>query len=261
MISCLLQGGLGNQLFQISTTLSFGWENDIDSKFNLKLHNLPLQGNKALSYKNIFYSNLDLSDENFLKKCKVFNEIDFHYNKIPFSVTKDDYILKGYFQSEKYFVKYRDKLLEYFKPNNDIITYLKKYNNLLCGNTCSIHVRRGDYLKLPNDHPTLNIKYYKESINEFSDDTKFLVFSDDINWCRNNLIGDNIFYVDEPKDYINLYLMSLCNNNIIANSSFSWWGAWLNNNNNKKVIAPKKWFGVNKKLDTKDLLPTEWETK
>lgn len=260
MISCYLQGGLGNQLFQIATTLSFGWDNNIDSVFNLNIHNLPLQGNKAITYKDIFYRHLELTDENLLNKCKIYTEPNFHYDEIPVYVSKEDYILYGYFQTEKYFIKYRNKILDYFKPTEEIKEYLKKYDSLLEGNTCSVHVRRGDYLRFPNDHPTLSNDYYNNSFKNMKKGTKFIVFSDDINWCKENLKGDNLTYIDEKDDYINLLLMSLCKHNIIANSSFSWWGAWLNKNKNKTVIAPKEWFGVNKNLNTKDLIPSKWIT-
>jgi hypothetical protein len=257
MISCFLQGGLGNQMFQIAATLSFAWENGVESEFNLNIHNLPLQGNKAIIYKDIFFKNLKLTDDNLLNKCKIYTEPNFHYDTIPDYVSKENYLLNGYFQSEKYFIKYRDKIVDYFKPNNDIELYLKKYDNILEGNTCSIHVRRGDYLRFPNDHPILTIDYYKKSMQLFND-SKFLIFSDDIIWCKENFSGDNICFINDEPDYINLYLMSLCKNNIIANSSFSWWGAWLNKNNNKKIIGPKYWFGSNKNLNTKDLLPNKW---
>ena len=168
-------------------------------------------------------------------------------------------MLHGFFQSEKYFHHNRKKILEYFKPTLEIKNQLMdKCNDLLSGKTCSVHVRRGDYLKFPKEHPTLQPEYYYNSFNEFDDDTTFLMFSDDIEWCKENIKGYNIHYIDESLDFLNIYLMSLCDNNIIANSSFSWWGAWLNENPEKKVIAPKIWFGENKKLETKDIIPESW---
>jgi hypothetical protein len=95
-------------------------------------------------------------------------------------------------------------------------------------------------------------------MENFNEVTTFIVFSDDEKWIKENIKGKNIIYIQRNHDYIDLYLMSQCNHNIIANSTFSWWGAWLNNNQNKKVVAPTKWFGVNKKLDTKDLIPETW---
>ena len=92
----------------------------------------------------------------------------------------------------------------------------------------------------------------------FNNCDNFLIFSDDIVWCKNNFVGDKFIFIEGEEDYIDLWLMSLCNHNIIANSSFSWWGAWLNKNNNKTVIAPKNWFGPNKKLDPTDLYCKDW---
>jgi hypothetical protein len=87
---------------------------------------------------------------------------------------------------------------------------------------------------------------------------QFLVFSDDINWCEENLKLENSIYINDEKDYNELYLMSLCDNNIIANSSFSWWGAWLNKNDDKLVVGPTKWFGPAINHKTSDILPDEW---
>ncbi len=119
-------------------------------------------------------------------------------------------------------------------------------------NICSIHVRRGDYVSIGqthplNPHPLQSLEYYKEAIKIINAD-KYLVFSDDINWCKENFIGDNYIFVDNKissleNDIFEMQLMSTCKNNIIANSSYSWWAAYFNENKDKKVIAPKLWFG------------------
>jgi hypothetical protein len=103
------------------------------------------------------------------------------------------------------------------------------------------------------------IEYYNKSIEHLKDITDlFIVFSDDIEWCKNNIKSENIIYIQDEKDYIEIYLMSLCDNNIISNSSFSWWGAWLNRNENKIVIGPKIWFGSEIQHNTSDILPEKW---
>ena len=121
------------------------------------------------------------------------------------------------------------------------------------------------------------MEYYNKAIKQFDKDSNFLIFSDDIEWAKNNFKGDNFYFITENKiegndvmdtlniskgghpDYIELYMMSLCDHNIIANSSFSWWGAWLNENPNKKVIAPKKWFGpAYGDINDNDLVPETW---
>jgi hypothetical protein len=167
--------------------------------------------------------------------------------------------LIGYFQSEKYFIDYRDELLELFKPTKEIDDYIEqKYGKILNRKTCSLHVRHGDYLQLSNHHPPCSIQYYIESIKKFDNNTLFIVFSDDISWCKSVFKGDNFFFIEGEEDYIDLYIMSKCLDNIIANSSFSWWGSWLNPNKNKKIISPLKWFGVFDIKDQKDIIPNNW---
>jgi hypothetical protein len=108
-------------------------------------------------------------------------------------------------------------------------------------------------------HPICDIQYYQNAIDNFDNDVIFLVFSDDINYAKKTFTENKYTIIENEKDYIDLYLMTMCKSNIIANSSFSWWGAWLNNNTNKKVIAPKKWFGESlKENNIKDLIPENW---
>lgn len=251
MIYCNLKGGLGNYLFQIAAAYSLSLDNGtkclFDSGNSITVHK------HIDSYKNNILRNLNYGKHNF---NKVFNEPYFHYNEIPYIPNLK---LNGYYQSEKYFKHNRDKILELFSIDEDTNNFIhNKYNNILSKKTCSLHVRRGNYLKLPNHHPVCELNYYLEAIKNFDVDTKFLIFSDDITWCKENFISDKFIFIEDNPDYIDIWLMSLCDNNIIANSSFSWWGAWLNQNPNKKVIAPKKWFGSAIKHETKDLIPKEW---
>ncbi len=114
---------------------------------------------------------------------------------------------------------------------------------------------------MPEFHPSQDISFYKESVSLMVKNTHFLVFSDDVEWCVNNFdFIEKKTFIRNEKDYEDLYLMSMCNNNIIANSTFSWWGAWLNKNQDKIVIAPKTWFGSNySHLGTKDLYCDGWK--
>jgi hypothetical protein len=183
---------------------------------------------------------------------QIYNEPNFSYSTIPNFMLPTKII--GYFQSEKYFLKNKNQILSLFKCPEEIFKKLTlKYPQINESNTCSLHVRRGDYLNFSDHHPTQNMEYYKSAISVVGSDKTFFIFSDDISWCKENFnFLDNVIYCEDNEDYEDLYLMSLCNDNIIANSSFSWWGAWLNNNKNKKVVAPKKWFGPSKsnfKLD------------
>jgi len=254
MISCNLKGGLGNQMFQISTTLSLSYENNVKCCFDFNKSKTILQGNPSSYYKNNVFKKLCNKEINL---TPTYVEPFFHYKKITFT---SDMILDGYFQSEKYFKKYRDKILDIFDCTNEIKEKLfSKYPILNDENTCSLHIRRGDYIKLNEYHVVLDLDYYKNAI-EIIGDKNFFIVSDDISWCKTNLnFIDNVIFCENEFDFEDLYLMSFCKNNIISNSSFSWWGGWLNKNNSKKVIAPKKWFGTkNSHLITEDLYCENW---
>jgi len=249
MITSKLMGGLGNYMFQISTATSLAKKNNDEAVFNF-------DGAKRI------HRNINLYKDNILRKVKIGNfnvnhtykEPEFIYNEIPY---QNNMLLDGYFQSEKYF---DEKVVrELFSIDDISNSYIdEKYGSLLENKTVSVHVRRGDYLPRIGRHPVCGMPYYDKSFKYFDDDNLFLIFSDDIEWCKNNFKGNNFVFIENEKDYIDLYLMSLCKDNIICNSTFSWWGAWLNTNENKKVISPKIWFGEKKPLDTKDLYCKEW---
>ena len=135
-----------------------------------------------------------------------------------------------------------------------------KYKNVLGKKTCSLHIRRGDYVRLSQFHALQPIDYYQNSVNIIGEEYEYLIFSDDIEWCKNNFnFIKNKHFIEGNTNYEDLYLMSICDNNIITNSSFSWWGAWMNKNETKKVISPKIWFGEkNSHLNTKDIYVKNW---
>jgi hypothetical protein len=191
-------------------------------------------------------------------------EVDLPNDKI--------YDLFGYLQSHLWFQPYVKEIFSIFEPRPEIVDYIKnKYPNHK--NKISIHVRRTDYVALQDHHTLLDKNYYDAAIKMFGKDNEFLVFSDDIDWCEENFKEYNCEFVKErphkkellcsPEDFnarkklapkekdslmykkedvTELFLMSMCKYNIIANSSFSWWAAYLNKNTDKKVIAPLKWF-------------------
>ena len=177
--------------------------------------------------------------------------------------------MSGYWQSPKYFNSIETLIRKEFtfqKPldskNLEILNLIKNTISV------SIHIRRTDFQIInSNDiHGFCSLEYYDEAINYIHTNvlmSKFFIFSDDINWAKENLkVPMNSYFVSGntgEKSYIDMQLMSNCNHNIIANSSFSWWGAWLNSNPKKIVIAPKKWFSDEKmNAQTDDLIPAEW---
>ncbi|MDD2537647.1 MAG: alpha-1,2-fucosyltransferase [Candidatus Absconditabacteria bacterium] len=201
--------------------------------------------------KDIFYDKID-------KYSGWFNYHSEIGKKIKKS-KKDCYCI-GFWQSYKYFEKERELLLKEFSPkqppnekNKQLLKIIKDKNSI------SIHIRRGDYTN--KYHGILSEKYYKDAINYFNKrykNTTFIIFSNEIQRCRKNLSIHNGIYVDRNtthESYRDIILMSKCKHNIIANSSFSWRGAWLNTNPEKIIIAPQEWFQV--PIDTEDLLPKE----
>ena len=251
MLTCNLIGGLGNKMFQIATTYSLSLDNNDESVFEIT------QFSNAHQPINSYTENIFRFVKFGITNCnKTYQEPFFHYSEIPYTTNLKLY---GYFQSEKYFLHNREQILDLYaideKSKEEIY---KKYGKFLKEKTCSIHIRRGDYLGLPEHHPICSIEYYNQAISNFDKETIFLVFSNDIEWCKKNFKGPQFIFIEGEKDYIDLWLMSLCENNIIANSSFSWWAAWLNTNPNKIVITPKNWFGKAINHNTQDLIPNEW---
>jgi hypothetical protein len=249
MISTKLQGGLGNQMFQIAVSSSLAISNNDTYSYNFEDCYTPNQGNKSTKYVNNIFKNIPnhsrYNFENF------YNEPKFSFSEITY---KENLLLNGYFQSEKYFKKNSDIIKKLFYINEeDIKNVSTKYDtkNLTC-----VHVRRGDYLKFKDFHFTCDINYYKNAINLIND-TKFIFISDDIDWVKSTFKSDNFLYSDLNDEILDLTLITMCKNVIISNSSFSWWGAYLNSNNGK-IIAPKKWFGPSGHKDTQDVIPNDW---
>lgn len=260
MIYSYLEGRLGNILFEIATGASLAKRMNVPFKALIcspELLGKPdscLMSEYVEPFRRSILRNVDLSDQ-FPENQKVYKEPTFHYRALP---AEKDILLKGFFQSEKYF---DEKVVrDLFRIDPDTLSYIqKKYGYILDMNPVSILVRRGDYLKLQFKHPVCQMSYYKNAISAFDIDSVFLVISDDIKWCKKKFRGDNFFFVDDEPPLIDLYLQSLCTHNIISNSSFGWWGAWLNPNIKKKVICPTPWFApLEKNMNTKDLCPAGW---
>jgi hypothetical protein len=197
-----------------------------------------------------------------MKIHHVYQEIDFKFNPQVLSINPNT-DLYGYFQTEKYFKKYREEILEIFTFKEKYLEAAKNFfleiSHQIDGkDIVSLHVRRGDYTLYPDHHPVCSLEYYQSAISQFNQDNSvFLIFSDDIDWCKENFKGSFIFS-DSNNPYTDLAIMSMCDHHIIANSSFSWWGAWLNRSQDKKVIAPSRWFGRSLSNDTSDIYCENW---
>ena len=189
-------------------------------------------------------------------------ERHFHFDEELFSLCPDHVNLQGYFQSEKYFKHIENEIREDFIFKDEILTPCQEMISSV-ENPIALHVRRTDYLTNSENHFNLPLPYYEAALQYFESDRNIIVFSDDPSWCnQQKIFSEDRFLISENTDNrVDLCLMSLCDDFIIANSSYSWWGAWLSNHPNKKVIAPLQWFGktgYTKDHNTKDLIPKEW---
>ena len=192
----------------------------------------------------------------------VVQERFFHFDEELFTLCPDHVSLQGYFQTEKYFKHVEAEIREDFTFKDEILKPCKEMISSV-ENPLALHVRRTDYIVNSENHFNLPLEYYESALQHFENDRNVIIFSDDPEWCKSQkLFSDDRFMVSENTDNrVDLCLMSLCDDFIIANSSFSWWGAWLSSNKNKKVIAPVQWFGktgYTKDHDTKDLIPDDW---
>jgi hypothetical protein len=192
----------------------------------------------------------------------VVNERHFHFDEELFKMCPDHVDLRGYFQTEKYFKHIEKEIRSDFTFKNEILVPCKEMIESV-ENPIALHVRRGDYIQNSENHFNLPIAYYEAALSKFDANRNVIVFSDDPVWCHDEgTFADDRFIISENEDNrVDLCLMSLCDDFIIANSSYSWWGAWLSTNKDKTVIAPSQWFGktgYTKDHDTKDLIPNDW---
>ena len=255
MIITKIQGGLGNQMFQ------YAYAKHLATKYNKKLY-CDINFYQHQSLRNFSLHDFDKIDiDTSIDKIKVNFPIykiddDFKYKEIP-APNNCGYYLDGYWQSEKYFKESESVIRNQFKPNKNLFDKILETPGLDTI-TVSMHIRRTDYVTSNGYHPIQSLEYYQNAIDLVGDYDTLYIFSDDIKWCKDNLQFKNMIFREGNSDIEDLYLMSICKHNIIANSSFSWWSAWLNNNPNKIVIAPKKWFGEKVNLNDKDIIPNNW---
>jgi hypothetical protein len=272
MITCNFLGELGNNLFQTATLIGLGTEYNVpfqlinDRNCYVSIKDRPLELEEMFEHSFDYYGG-DISSFTHYKAPDT--EGIFEYVPINLDFSKD-VVVEGYFQSEKYFKNAKDDIINkfYFPKKSNIDYILNKYGSLLNQNTLSIHIRvGGDRAALQHSHKNVSTEYYLTAINKALeiDPTieNYIVFSDNIEYCKSIFGNDeNITYIENEKNYIDLFLMSMCKHNIIANSTFSWWSAYLNKNPNKIIVAPKtEWFGPSlKHLNLKDLFPQNWIT-
>lgn len=289
-----INGGLGNQMFQyafacalskkfnIDITLDLSWISDTNNykgaavrKFELNVFEINYETATEDDLKRIVYPEKQNSKEKFLwkifriKKYKspgnIFIDKNcFIYNKKMWN-SSEYYYYDGYYQNEKYFKHIQKDIIKKFNSSAPLDEKNQQMlNEILQTNSVSIHIRRGDYVTLEsakNFHGNCSLDYYQKAVEYIASKVEsphFYLFSDDIDWVTKNLKIEYPFTIvdfNQDKGWLDLNLMKRCKHNIIANSTFSWWGAWLNENPHKIVISPKNWIIQKLKCD---VIPREW---
>jgi len=285
MVVTRLRGGLGNQMFQYACGLAVAnhlkqqlyidrFEVDRDPRhggYTLAEYQVPsVSGSYESSYSFKIKHKL-------LRRMKIFSRLEsifyfeptFSYAPLPYDRFGDNVYLDGYWQSESYFNDIRDLLIAEFSPSYCISGKSSQLLDQIRSTTSvSIHIRRGDYLSNKSAnilHGVLSLDYYNAAIDyikQHVSEPTFYIFSDDPEWVNSQFpLADAVVASNSDKTNqkhsLDMYLMSACQHNIIANSSYSWWGAWLNQNPAKKVLAPKKWFNTST-VSSQSLVPAQW---
>jgi hypothetical protein len=269
-------GGLGNQIFQIFATISYA----IKSRNQFKFLNVETLGSGSTTIRNTFWKSFFRRLQPFLidnipQPIHVIREKDFTFNELPIDeMVERDCLIFGYFQSYKYFYEHYQilcRIIELEKMKEEVIGKLNVNDEYLV-NCVSMHFRIGDYKKIQEFHPLATYEYYRNSLNLIKNKTtqsyNILYF------CENDDIEDVMLIINKLEsefpeytfirgdstlgDWEQMLFMSCCHHNIIANSSFSWWGAYFNTQTDKIVCYPSVWFGEIANNNTKDLCPPEW---
>lgn len=235
-------GRLGNQMFQYAALKSIAMLMDQD---------IVLPNHTAIKKDGAY----NFTDNTWIPyKLDLLDCFDLNCSLESINDDKGIIEIDGYYQSYKHLIGIEEDIINEFtfKPHilNKCTDIIKNYTN-----TVSIHIRRGDYVNHPN-YWVVTPEYIQAALEQFSDNEyTFLIFSDDIQWCK-EIFPEGVIFMEVNNQFEDLCLMSLCNHNIIANSSFSWWSAFLNKNKNKRVIAPQMWYSEYK--DLSDLYPQQW---
>ena len=283
--TCYLMGGLGNQLFQIFATINYSIENNANAQFL----DVSQVGSRKTAWKTLLVSLHPMLTNKLPENKVMLKEPTFHYSELP--MIKNQHVaLYGYFQSEKYFVANYQKIYDLIRMDDrkrEVLAKIEAVNEMTTTNemtslsatstssspTVSMHFRIGDYKNIQQFHPLMTLDYYYKSLQHIASviDKPFRViyFCEEVDLFNvREIIYElqNVFphctFVrcsNLLDDWEQMIYMSLCNHNIIANSTFSWWGAYFNDNTNKIVCYPANWFGPSLcHNDTSDLCPSKW---
>jgi hypothetical protein len=266
-------GRLGNQMFQYAALRGIAAHRG----FNWMIPRPDSYGDSNYGLFDCFEMS-SVKEENFgYLNTQSIQTGQFHFSQEFFDNCPDNVNLHDYFQSEKYFLNVSNIIRKDFTFKEEVLNPCKEIVSEL-NKPIFLHVRRGDYVNSQNAHPVCPVEYYEKALEYYDKDCEILVFSDDIEWCKQQeLFSDDRFMLSEYQEkypqtcdtndgrqqalipYFDLCMMTLCSGGILANSSMSWWGAWLIRNPIKPIVAPNPWFGPQyKDYYMGDLLPQTW---
>jgi len=252
-------GNLGNSMFQFAAVIGMSKKTGI--QYAVPCHETYYDVNYECNNTSIF-DGFDITAPTLDLGIQTFKEWEFPFHYVDEKV-EDFTDMVGYFQSEKYFENAADEVRKQFKFKQSVIDGLDLSKYPDPSKCTSLHIRLGDYMKKRHFHPAQPARYWAQAMEAAAQDN-VVIFSDDIDLAKRMFGSDpRLTYSMEQDPFQALYHMSLCKNNIICNSTFSWWGAWLGEANidDKVVVAPKLWFGAgHKNFNTKDLIPERWQT-
>jgi hypothetical protein len=234
-------GGLGNQMFEVATTCALAWDNGAEPYFPDFIPLLP----HSKSLHHVFFR-CALNPPKDEVSCDWATPA-YGYEAIPFT---NGMRLSGYSQNEMYFARYRERLIRLFAPKADDLQYIRRKYKKILQHPYSVCVHVRYYFAEKPDEPAFrqyDEEYYEKAMDLFTDDALFVVISDNMDFAKKIIPtkGKNVVFIENEPHYIDFFLQTLCKHNIIANSTFSWWGAWLNQNPEKVVVRPSEWIGGN----------------
>jgi len=249
-------GGLGNQMFQIAHALCQSWKYNTTSIFRLMMNENAHPNSKPIDFINNIYRNINFI-ENINNLTRV-EETDWNYNELFFNpnIHTEFY---GYFQSSKNFLGYDNKIKDIFSPTKEFIDKINNIYPEVNNNSISIHLRLGNYRNISDILPIIDKSYIDYCLKDIGEYDNVFIFSNEKDWVINNLNYPNMIIVDGLTNYEEMWLMSLCKHNIISNSTFSWWGSFLNKNNLKKIYAPSIWFGPKGPSNYESIYESYWK--
>lgn len=285
LIIVKLSGGLGNQLFQYFFGQYLSQRTQHEVKYDLQT-NLEIDyftprdlGIQKLGFELEFANSIEIKavkkyttgylsriERKLIQKAPFLNSRytvengDVH-RYLEIKEMTGIYYFDGYWQSFRFINELSPVSIKNMDLSENLLDVLKYIQST---NSVSIHIRRGDYLSVKENTEIFaqcGLDYYHKSINYFENtygNITYFVFSDDIDWTKKHFIGDNFVFIDGNPAEIDMFLMSNCKHNILANSTFSWWGAWLNTNSNKQIIAPKDWYVSKLNFKSDKLIPSAW---